>query len=65
MTTFCDRVVLKVIPFSSLLNTHRNVSRVVWEELPGVNDMLTCRDQPAVMQSVTDHMLHATLGMVL
>ena len=42
-----DRVVLNVIPLSSLLNTHRNVSPgSVGGRLPGVNDMLTCSSRP-------------------
>lgn len=42
-----DRVVLNVIPFSSLLNTHRNVSPAgsVGIQLPGANDTLTCMQQ--------------------
>ena len=42
-----DRVVLNVIPLSSLLNTHRNVSPgSVGGRLPRVNDMLTCSSRP-------------------
>ena len=43
---FRDKVVLKVIPLSSLLNTHRNISSsTVRGVLPGVNDMPTCAER--------------------
>ena len=46
-TAGIDRVVLNVIPLSSLLNTHRNVSPgSVGGRLPGVNDMSTCSSRP-------------------
>ena len=64
-------MVLKVIPLSSLLKTHWNVSPgIVGGGLPGVNDMLTCMHVQicrAMMQSVSGHMhaCNSSLGIEL
>ena len=55
-----DKVVLTVIPFSSLLNTHRNISPgSVGGRLPGVNDMLTC-SRPWLSVGLAHDHLHSS-----